>query len=172
LARQLATHRGTAAAAAPRAARWCGAAVSLLLALTSCTVSSAGTPRGSEPDGISPSGSASRSQPPTVSPSKPRATVSTRTPSTDDPSGMTSLPTSGSLRDAIIENSRDSKHSLRVCRDWGARSCQGASPTGKLKPGENTKTKFDWDDTDGYNAGNGWVQQHGCFSCVVSVVVP
>jgi hypothetical protein len=98
--------------------------------------------------------------------------VSTRTPTADDPSGMSSLPSSGSLHDAIIENSPQSKHTLRVCRSWGVSSCQGSSPTGKLKPGENSKTKFNWDDTDGYDSGKGWVQQHGCFSCVVSVVVP
>lgn len=85
---------------------------------------------------------------------------------------MTPLPSMAPYNDAIIENSRDSRHNLRVCRDWGMTRCRSTSPKGVLKPGENSKAKLGWEDTDGYDAGGGWVQQHGCFQCVVSVLVP
>lgn len=71
--------------------------------------------------------------------------------------------------DAVIKNSADSARTIRVCRDWGTTSCRAGSPTGRLKPGENSGTKFTWQDTDGFNDGSGWVQQHGCFGCTVTV---
>ena len=70
---------------------------------------------------------------------------------------------------AIIKNSSKSTQSIRVCRDWSTKSCNTSSAVGYLAPGEDSRTKFTWFDTDGFDLGDGWVKEHGCFGCVVTV---
>jgi hypothetical protein len=82
---------------------------------------------------------------------------------------MVPLPDLSPYSDAVIKNSADSTHKLRVCQSWSERTCAKSSPRGDLKPGEDSATKFGWKDTDGFDQGDGWVKQHGCFRCVVTV---
>jgi hypothetical protein len=82
---------------------------------------------------------------------------------------MVPLPELSPYSDAVIRNSGHSTHTIRVCRDWEVTSCRTGSPTGRLTPGQNSGTKFGWKDTDGYDVGEGWVKQQGCFRCTVTV---
>lgn len=52
-----------------------------------------------------------------------------------------------------IKNASSSEGNLGVCRDWSGTSadpgCKSGTPRGSLSPGQNSKTKYGWADTDG-----------------------
>src|SRR5690349_896722 len=52
--------------------------------------------------------------------------------------------------DAQITNSAQSVSSFQVCRDWNGDTNGCASGIGTLYPGENTHSKFGWNDADGF----------------------
>ncbi len=65
---------------------------------------------------------------------------------------------------AVLKNSIGSDGGVLVCRDWGGDGrCASGSPRGMLYPGEDSYTKFDWRDTDGFYVGRGWYVVHGAF---------
>jgi hypothetical protein len=79
---------------------------------------------------------------------------------------------------ATILNSYNSTQSLKVCHNWGSRTC--SSGIRYLNAGEDTR-QFGWNDSDGFYVpgdskvyshtgavfyGPKWVQVHGCGGCV------
>lgn len=63
-----------------------------------------------------------------------------------------------SANSGVIRSNSGSDQRLLACKDWGASGiCGKTSPTGLLSPGENTKTKFGWSDSDGVYVATGCV---------------
>lgn len=68
-------------------------------------------------------------------------------------SDTTSVEAAG-LNDLVIHNI--SSRYIYICRDWNfppgqntATSCPASTSTGYLRPGEDSRTKYGWSDTDG-----------------------
>jgi len=120
-------------------------------------------------------------KPRTKSTSRPVAATMTRTsskavaratkPAQDDRWAMVPMPQLPAYNHADVKNSHGSTRSIGVCRDWSTSSCRDDSPRGTLAPGESSRAKYGWPDTDGYRVQKGWVKQSGCFSCTVTLTV-
>lgn len=80
--------------------------------------------------------------------------------------------------DAVLKNASGSDRTISICKDWsGTKSdpdCKSGSARGTLAPGQNSKSKYGWKDTDGYyvpsgcrdnygNRGGKWVKLSGFY---------
>jgi hypothetical protein len=85
-------------------------------------------------------------------------------------------PAHAAAGDGVIKNNTSSDGNMTICKDWGVSSCSSSSPRGTLAPGQNSKSKYGWADTDGYWIPSGWsdnygrrgplwVKVAGCFGC-------
>jgi len=92
--------------------------------------------------------------------------------------------------DAVIKNQKFSYTNLGICKDAISETKCG-STHGWLSPGQNSKSKYGWADTDGIFCGKGWwckvaavtfrgygsgwnsrfIKVGGCFGCTIPVYV-
>lgn len=72
---------------------------------------------------------------------------------------MPNMPTAEAADSGGILVNYTSNQGISVCKDWGNTSCASASPRCWLNPGEDSKSKCGWSDTDGYYLSTGW---RGC----------
>ena len=75
-------------------------------------------------------------------------------PGTIPPSGEWTLL---AANDAVIKSNSASGRTMTICHNWTTTGSHCASGVGSLSPGQNSKTKYGWKDTDGIlNVPNGW----------------
>ena len=88
---------------------------------------------------------------------------------------------------ANIRNSANSRATMKICRNWGPTSCDNG--IGYLSAGQQSETKYNWHDTDGYYIpgdmkalestsdfsvayyGPQWRKKGGCFGCTHTIIL-